>query len=90
MEGSTAPSKLYVELAGYLIDREIAKFPRGDQAALVSFPNVAKLARNATDELTAAQAHGPPDACPCPDLHDRSSRTGRQPGAVESRAEIAI
>jgi len=32
----------------HLVDREIAKFRRGEQAALVSFANVAKLARNAS------------------------------------------
>jgi hypothetical protein len=56
MEGSTAPSNFYVELTAHLIDREIAKFRRGEQAAVVSFTNVVKLARNATDALIAAQA----------------------------------
>jgi hypothetical protein len=89
MEGSTAPSKRYVELAAYLIDREIANFRRGEQTAAVSFTNVVKLARNATDALMAAQARGPSDGCRYPDLPHRSSRTGRQPGAGESRGEIA-
>jgi hypothetical protein len=90
MQGSTAPRKLYVELAAYLIDREIAKFRRGERAAVVSFTNVVKLARNATDALMAAQARGPRDACGCPDLRHRSSRTDRQPGAVELREEVAV
>jgi hypothetical protein len=89
MEGSTAPSKLYVELAAHLIEREMAKFRCGEQAAVVSFTNVVKLARNARDALMAARARGPRDACRCADLRHRRARKGRQPGAVESRAEIA-
>jgi hypothetical protein len=77
MKGDRATSRLYVELTAHLIDREIATFRRGEQAALVTFSNVAKLARNATDELTAAQARRPHDACACPDLRHRSSRTRR-------------
>jgi hypothetical protein len=49
---STA-ARLYLELTAHLIDREIAKFRRGEQAALVSFTNVANLAKNASEELMA-------------------------------------
>jgi hypothetical protein len=88
MEGNTASKRLYVELMAHLIDREIAKFRRGERAALVSFSNVAQLARNATDELTAAQARGPRDACPCPDLRHRSSRARRSgKGAVHGQVQ---
>jgi hypothetical protein len=61
MKDNTATRRLYVELMAHLVDREIAKFRRGEQAALVSFTNVAKLARNASKELTApgARAHEP-------------------------------
>jgi hypothetical protein len=40
----------YLALTALLIDREIAKFNRGEQTALVSFTNVAKLARNASED----------------------------------------
>jgi hypothetical protein len=53
MEGNTASKRLYVELMAHLIDREIAKFRRGEQAAFISFTNVAKLATNASAELVA-------------------------------------
>jgi hypothetical protein len=44
---SNLTERLYIELSALLIDREIAKFSRGEQVALVSFANVAKLASNA-------------------------------------------
>ena len=61
MKDDPAIRRLYVELTAHLVDREIAKFRRGEQAALVSFTSVAKLARNASKELTApgARAHEP-------------------------------
>jgi hypothetical protein len=52
MNGSTTARRLYLELTALFIECEIAKFRRGEQAALVSFTNVAKLARNASEELT--------------------------------------
>jgi hypothetical protein len=55
MNGETTARRLYLELTALFIDREIAKFRRGEQAALVSFSNAAKLARNASEEL---MAHG--------------------------------
>jgi hypothetical protein len=67
MKGNTIAKERYLELTALLIDREIAKFRRGEQLALVSFTNVAKLARNACNELVAPgtsarmQPHG---ACP--------------------------
>ena len=53
--------RFYLDLTAHLIDREIAKFRRGEQAALVSFANVARLARNASEVLTAlsVRAHEP-------------------------------
>jgi hypothetical protein len=48
-----ATSRLYLELTARLIEREIAKFTSGEQAAHQSFTNVAKLARNASEELAA-------------------------------------
>jgi hypothetical protein len=53
MKDDPAIRRLYVELTAHLIDHEIAKFRRGEQAALVSFANVAKLARNVGTELAA-------------------------------------
>jgi hypothetical protein len=47
-------SRLYLELTARLIEREMAKFTSGEQAALLSFAHVAKLARNAREELTAS------------------------------------
>jgi hypothetical protein len=47
--------------------REIAKFNRGEQTALVSFTNIARLARNASEELIGSgmRAHVQRlDACP--------------------------
>jgi hypothetical protein len=51
MKGNTIAKKRYLELTALLIDREIAKFRRGEQVARVSFGNVAKLATNACYEL---------------------------------------
>jgi hypothetical protein len=53
MSGSATAQERYLELIILLIDREIAKFRRGEQAALVSFSNVARLAGNASNELRA-------------------------------------
>jgi hypothetical protein len=53
MEGNTIAKERYLELAALLIDREIAKCRRREQAAFISFTNVAKLARNASAELVA-------------------------------------
>jgi hypothetical protein len=50
-DGSTASREHYLELTALLINREVAKFQRGEQAALVSFSHVAKLAKAASDEL---------------------------------------
>ena len=63
-----------MELSALLIDREIAKFRRGEQAALVSFAHVAKLARSASKELVAPGISARVqrrDACP------RAMRGGR-------------
>jgi hypothetical protein len=56
MKGNTIAKERYLELAALLIDREIAKFRRGEQAAHESFTNVARLARNASEELAAPGA----------------------------------
>jgi hypothetical protein len=76
MAGNSTAGRLYLELTAHFIDREIAKFRRGEQAALVSFTNVAKLARNASEELTGSCARGMerPDACSRADLHRRGSK----------------
>ena len=67
MKGNTIAKERYLELTALLIDREIAKFRRGEQVARVSFANVAKLATNACNELvtpgTSARMQRP-DACP--------------------------
>jgi hypothetical protein len=68
MTSTMAAEMLYLELTTLLIDREIAKFNRGEQTALVSFTNIARLARNASEELTGSgmRAHVQRlDACPC-------------------------
>jgi hypothetical protein len=85
MEGDMASKRLYVELMAHLIDREIAKFRRGERAALVSFSNVAKLAGNAIDELTAAQAPSSPSAAAL--QHVASGRTFVPAYAMINRAE---
>jgi hypothetical protein len=65
-------SRLYLELTARLIEREIAKFTSGEQAAHESFTNVAKFARNASEELAAPGA--PVRAPPPADLFPRSSK----------------
>jgi hypothetical protein len=55
-------STLYLELTARLIEREIAKFTSGEQAAHQSFTNVAKLVRNAREELAAPGARARPAA----------------------------
>jgi hypothetical protein len=68
MNGSKTAQERYLELTALLIDREIAKFRRGEQAALVSFSNVARLAGNASKELRApgtAECVGCSEAWPC-------------------------
>jgi hypothetical protein len=75
MKANTIAKERYLELTVLLIDREIAKFRRGEQAALVSFAHVAKLARNASEELGAPGMSARvqrPDACP------RATRGGRR------------
>jgi hypothetical protein len=67
MNGNMTARRLYLELTAHFIDREITKFRRGEEAARVSFSNVAKLARNASDELIAPGARARverPDARP--------------------------
>jgi hypothetical protein len=67
MTSTMASEMFYLELTTLLIDREIAKFNRGEQTAVVSFTNIAKLARNGTEELTGSgmRAHMQRlDACP--------------------------
>jgi hypothetical protein len=74
MKANTIAKERYLELTVLLIDREIVKFRRGEQAALVSFANVAKLATNACNELvtpgTSARVQRP-GAC------SRTKRGGR-------------
>jgi hypothetical protein len=67
MKSDTIAKERYLELTVLLIDREIAKFRRGEQAAIVSFAHVAKLARNASREVVASGRSARvqrPDACP--------------------------
>jgi hypothetical protein len=67
MNGNLTAERLYVELTALLIDREIVRLRRGEQAALVTFTNVVKLARNASKELTGPltqERAGRPRACP--------------------------
>jgi hypothetical protein len=67
MTSTMAGEMLYLELTTLLIDREIAKFNRGEQVALVSLTNIAKLARNASEELTGSGMRAYMqrlDACP--------------------------
>jgi hypothetical protein len=64
--------RLYLALTILLIEHEIAKFRQGEERALVSFTKVAKLARNATKELTAPRKRERawrPDACRRTGLH---------------------
>ena len=77
MNGNTTARRLYLELTALFIEREIAKFRCGEQAALGSFTNLARLARNASEEITGSGARDRverPDAYPCADLHRRALR----------------
>jgi hypothetical protein len=58
-------SRLYLELTGLLIEREIAKFTSGEQTAHQSFTNVAQLVRNAREELAGPgrPREGAPSPC---------------------------
>ena len=56
MASHSTARRLYLELTAHFIDREIARFRCGEQAALVSFSNVAKFARDASKELMAPGA----------------------------------
>jgi hypothetical protein len=73
MNGNMTARRLYLELTAHFIDREITKFRRGEQAARVSFDNVAKLAGNASEELMAPGARECVEARPRADLHQRSA-----------------
>jgi hypothetical protein len=73
MNGNMTARRLYLELTAHFIDREITKFRRGEQAARVSFSNVAKLAGNASEELMAPGARECVEARPRADLHRRSA-----------------
>jgi hypothetical protein len=80
-------SRLYLELTPLLIEREIAKFTNGEQAAHESFAHMAKLVSNAKEELAAscARAHGRPAA----DRRGRSSkRHGRGTSVYGQAAEF--
>jgi hypothetical protein len=59
MTSPMAARMLYLELTALLIGREIAKFERGVQVALVSFTNIARLAGNASQELTRSGMRAP-------------------------------
>ena len=74
MNGSMAARRPYLELTALLIEREMAKFRRGEQTALVSFSNVALLAGNGREELMAPGARegaATLRACPCANLRRR-------------------
>jgi hypothetical protein len=76
MADHLSAQRFYLDLTAHLIDREIAKFRRGEQAALVSFSHVAKLARAASEELMAPgprQCADRCDASPRVDSHRRSA-----------------
>ena len=80
MNGNTTARRLYLELTALFIDREIAKFRCGEQAALGSFTNVAKLARNASEELMTPGTRARMErsrACSRADLHRRSASSPR-------------
>ena len=64
MASHSTAVRLYLELTAHLIDREIAKFRRGEQAALVSFTNVANLAENAREELMVPDPAARAARCP--------------------------
>jgi hypothetical protein len=73
---SMAARRAYLELTALLIEREIARFRRGEQTALVSFSNVAVLAGNAREELMAAAVNECAATVrprPCDNLHRRSA-----------------
>jgi hypothetical protein len=53
MKANTIAKERYLELTVLSIGREIAKYRRGEQAAFISFTNVAKLATNTSAELVA-------------------------------------
>jgi hypothetical protein len=76
MNGNMTARRLYLELTAHFIDREITKFRRGEQTARVSFSNVAKLARNASDELMA------------PGARERVGRSDVRPRADWRRAAL--
>jgi hypothetical protein len=81
MNGSKTAQERYLELTALLIDREIAKFRRGEQAALVSFSNVARLAGNASNELSApgtAECVGGIDRCSGAERGGRSAQARRR------------
>jgi hypothetical protein len=70
MKCDTTSKRLYLELTILLIEHEIAKFRQGEEAALASFAKMAKLARNATRELTAPRKRAwRPGACRRTGLH---------------------
>jgi hypothetical protein len=76
---------LYLELTALLIEREITKLSRGEQTALVSFHNVALLARNASEVLTRlARAVAPSD----PALAPTCSGAARTPAGDEDVPSI--
>ena len=74
MKGNPIAKERYLELTALLIDREIAKFRRGEQVARVSFANVAKLATNACNELMTPWHDGAHAAPRC--LLSRQARVG--------------
>jgi hypothetical protein len=77
MKGNTIAEERYLELAALWIDREIAKFRRDEQTALVSFANVARLATNVSEGLMAPDTSKRvrcPDARRRAKLHRRSLR----------------
>ena len=84
MKDDTVSRRLYIELTAHLVAREIAKFRRGEQAALVSFANVAKLARNARRELAAlsVRAHEPAMPDPPPSYISAPSKPATDQGRV--------
>jgi hypothetical protein len=80
MTSTMAAEMLYLELTVLLVDREIAKFQRGEQSRLVSFTNIAKLAGKASEELSASgmRVHmKAPDGCRNGHLPQRSLEAER-------------
>lgn len=71
----------YLALTALLIDREIAKFRRGEQAAIVSFIKIARLARNAREELIAS-------GIPAPMQRDASVAPAREDSAFKLSEEV--